>query len=70
MVSGLKPVSLAVGGTDMMETFYRVRPDIVVFGYDQMPMALPAPCNRVHLETVKADPSMAKTSRIIRDLGL
>lgn len=70
MVAALKAVDLAINGsTDMMETFYRVRPDIVVFGYDQKPMSLPAPVRSVHLED-RMDEKLAKTSRIIRDLGL
>ena len=71
MVAALKPVDIAIVGVkDMMETFYRVRPDVVAFGYDQKPMQLPAPCKTVHLTEVKADEKLAKTSRIIRDLGL
>lgn len=70
MVAALKMVDLALSGsTDIMETFYRVRPDVVVFGYDQKPMPLPAPCKIVHL-TDRMDEKLAKTSRIIRDLGL
>lgn len=71
MVSALKPVDLAiVGGKDMMETFARVKPDIVAFGYDQKPFALPEGCKSAHLTGIISDPSVAKTSRIIRDLGL
>ena len=71
MVESLKPVDLAiVGGTDMMATFARVQPDIVAFGYDQQPFALPKGCESAHLQHVKADPELAKTSRIIRELGL
>jgi len=71
MVQSMKYVDLAlVGSSDIMETFYRVRPDVVVFGYDQTPMKLPVPVKVVHLKDVVSDPKMAKTSRIIRDLGL
>ncbi len=71
MVSSLKPVDLAiVGASDVMETFSRVKPDIVAFGYDQKPFPLPAPCKSVHLTEIKADENLAKTSRIIRELGL
>jgi len=71
MVASLKPVDLAiVGGADMMETFARVSPDAVAFGYDQSPMPLPQGCRSVHLKEVVSDPKMAKTSRIIRELGL
>lgn len=71
MVSYLKPVDLAiVGGADMMETLSRVSPDTVAFGYDQFPMRLPEGVNSIHLKDVVSDPKMAKTSRIIRELGL
>jgi cytidyltransferase-like protein len=71
MVGALKPVDLAiVGGSDMLLTFSRVTPDLVAFGYDQKPFALPEGCKSVHLTEIKADPALAKTSRIIRDLGL
>lgn len=69
MVAAIRWVDLAVvGAREMMDTFGRVRPDVVVFGYDQKPFELP--CKVVHLLEVKADERLAKTSRIIRDLGL
>lgn len=71
MVSALKGVDLAIVGLqNMMDTFERVKPDVVAFGYDQKPFELPAPTKSVHLKEVIADEKMAKTSRIIRDLGL
>lgn len=71
MVASIRSVDLAiVGAKEMMDTFGRVKPDIVAFGYDQKPFELPAPCKSVHLKEVKADESMAKTSKIIRELGL
>ena len=71
MVDELKPVCLAiVGGADWMGTFARVKPDVVAFGYDQKPIPLPEGCKSAHLESVKADPAFAKTSRIIRELGI
>ena len=71
MVSSMKYVDLALAGSsDIMETFYRVRPDVVVFGYDQVPMKLPVPVKVAHLKEVVSDPKLAKTSRIIRELGL
>lgn len=71
MVSSLKWVDAAIiGVSNIMDTFERVRPDVVVFGYDQKPIELPAPCRSVHLTDVKADERLAKTSMIIRDLGL
>ncbi|MFA6328205.1 MAG: adenylyltransferase/cytidyltransferase family protein [Candidatus Micrarchaeia archaeon] len=71
MVNALKPVDLAVvGEADWMGTFARVKPDVVAFGYDQAPIPLPEGCKSVHLENVKADHALAKTSRIIRELGI
>lgn len=71
LVSSVKGVDIAIAGSnDIMESFYRVRPDVVVFGYDQTPMKLPVPVKVVHLTGVVSDPKMAKTSKIIRDLGL
>lgn len=71
MVGALKPVDAAiVGGTDLSQTLSRVSPDIVAFGYDQSPFPLPEGIKTAHLAHVKADPAIAKTSRIIRDLGL
>jgi|GEM_PF-285137 len=68
-LSALLPVDLAlVGKENMMETFERVQPDIVAFGYDQQPFALPAHCKSVHLAEVELKGH--KTSQIIRELGL
>ncbi len=71
MVSALKWVDLAIAGvSNIMETFARVKPDAVVFGYDQKPFPLPPGCKVIHMKEIVADESLAKTSRIIRDLGL
>jgi FAD synthetase len=71
MVSSIKGVDLAIVGADeVMKTFERVKPEIVVFGYDQKPFKLPTPTKSIHLHEIKADETLAKTSRIIRDLGL
>ncbi len=71
MVSALKGVDLAIVGLqNMMDTFERVKPDVVAFGYDQTPFALPAHTKSVHLKEIIADEKIAKTSRIIHDLGL
>jgi len=71
MVAELKPVDAAiVGCADWMQTFARVQPNVVAFGYDQKPIPLPVGCKSAHLETVKVDPAFAKTSRIIRELGI
>ncbi|MEM4348347.1 MAG: adenylyltransferase/cytidyltransferase family protein [Candidatus Anstonellaceae archaeon] len=71
MVSAIRWVDLAIQGShDIMETFYRVRPDVVVFGYDQQPMKLPVPVKIVHLKDVVFDEKLAKTSRLLSQLGL
>ncbi len=71
MVLSIKWVDLAIIGSEkIMDTFERVKPDLVVFGYDQQPFKLPEPCKSVHLKDVKADEDFAKTSKIIRELGL
>ena len=71
MVSSIRSVDLAIVGADeVMKTFERVKPDVVAFGYDQKPFGLPAQCKSVHLREIKADESLAKTSKIIRELGL
>jgi cytidyltransferase-like protein len=71
MVGALRDVDLAiVGGADIMATFARVSPDIAAFGYDQKPFAIPDGCKSAHLTGVISDPSVAKTSRIIRELGI
>lgn len=72
MVESLKPVDLAIvgGASDWLDTFARVKPDVVAFGYDQQPIALPEGCKSAHLKEVVHDPSVAKTSSVIRKLGL
>jgi len=72
MVEALKPVGVAIvgGGTDWLDTFARVQPDVVAFGYDQKPIPLPEGCRSAHLKDVVSDPSVAKTSAVIRKLGL
>jgi len=71
MVAALKGVDLAIVGADeIMKTFERVKPDVVAFGYDQKPFELPAPVKTIHMKEIVADEKLAKTSRIIRDLGL
>lgn len=68
MVDSLKPVDLAiVGGKDMMEIFNRVKPDVLVFGYDQKVMKVPG-ARSVQIRKSNLHP-MAKTSRLIQMLG-
>ena len=71
MVEALKNVGLAITGAEnMMDTFARVKPDVVAFGYDQKPFQLPEGCRSANLQSVRVDPALAKTSRIIRELGI
>ncbi|MCX8197537.1 MAG: adenylyltransferase/cytidyltransferase family protein [Candidatus Micrarchaeota archaeon] len=71
MVSAIRWVDLAIAGSqDIMESFYRVRPDVVVFGYDQQPMKLPVPVKVVHLKDIVFNEKLAKTSKILKKLGI
>jgi cytidyltransferase-like protein len=70
MVASIRWVDLAiVGSSDILDTFYRVLPDVVVFGYDQKEIKLPLPAKVVRLKAAYR-PKMSKTSKIIRQLGL
>lgn len=70
MVELLKPADIALLGIGTpMKTFERVRPDVIVYGYDQKPFLQPEGVEMVQLkEHVEED--KFKTSRIIRELGL
>ncbi len=70
MVEQLKPVDLVLLGIETPEkTFERVKPDVIVYGYDQKPFLQPPGVKIVqlkeHLEAEKF-----KTSKIIKELGL
>ncbi len=70
MVEFLKPVDLALVGVDKPEkTFERVKPDVIVYGYDQKPFLQPEDVKIVQLKE-NLDDEKFKTSRIIRELGL
>ncbi|MFA5077517.1 MAG: adenylyltransferase/cytidyltransferase family protein, partial [Candidatus Micrarchaeia archaeon] len=69
MVDFLKPVDVALlGGRDYMETAGRVKPDVIIYGYDQKELETPG------IEVVKLKkrilPEKFKTSKIIEALGL
>lgn len=68
MVGEIKPVDLAIVGVKrMMETFERVKPNVVVFGYDQKVIEIPGvKCVQVKRH---ADGKHAKTSKVIERLG-
>lgn len=70
MVGFLKPVDFVVlGGPDMDETVARVKPDVIIYGYDQKPKLRPEGIEIVQLKE-HIEPEKLKSSRIIRELGL
>lgn len=70
LVGALKPVDLAIVGVSRwQDTLARVQPDVVVFGYDQKPMELPAGIKVVHLTSSGANPN-SKTGKVRERLGL
>ena len=70
MVEFLKPVDLALLGIETPEkTLERVKPDVIVYGYDQRPFLQPEGVKIVQLKE-NLDDEKLKTSRIIRELGL
>ncbi len=69
MISSLKPVDLAIfGSADFKKTIERVKPDVIVFGYDQEPFEIKG--TRIVKIKESLNPEEFKTSRIIRELGL
>jgi len=70
MVEFLKPVDVVLPGIETpMKTFDRVRPDVIVYGYDQKPFLQPEGAEVIQLKE-HLEKGRFKTSRIIRDLGL
>lgn len=70
MVEFLKPVDLVLPGVETpMKTFERIRPDVIVYGYDQKPFLQPPGVEIVQLKE-HLEEGKFKTSRIIRELGL
>ncbi len=70
MVEFLKPVDLALLGIEKPEkTMERVKPDVIVYGYDQTAFLQPDGVEIVQLKE-HMEPEKFKTSRIIRELGL
>ena len=70
MVEFLKPVDIALLGVETPEkTLERVKPDVIVYGYDQKPFLHPEGVKIVQLKE-NLDETNLKTSRIIRELGL
>jgi cytidyltransferase-like protein len=70
MVECLKPVDLAVIGFDKPERMVGlVKPDVIVYGYDQKESLKPKGVKIVKLER-KIDDSKFKTGKILEGLGL
>lgn len=70
MVEFLKPVDAVVlGRKDYREILDFVKPDVIIYGYDQEEFAKPAGVEIVKLEK-RVEPEKFKSSRIIRELGL
>ncbi len=70
MVGFLKPVDYVVlGGADMQKTLALVKPDVIIYGYDQKPVLKPEGVEIVQLEK-HVEPEKLKSSKIIRELGL
>lgn len=70
LVQALKPVDLAIlGGENMEETFERVGPDLIVYGYDQKAFLKPRGVKVVRLKS-RIDPKNIKTRKILKKLGI
>jgi cytidyltransferase-like protein len=70
MVEALKPVDIALVGMDNPQDLLKsVRPDVIVYGYDQKEFAKPEGVRIVKLDK-KIDDSKFKTSKILNTLGL
>ncbi len=70
MVESLKPVDLAIAGFDDPKKMLEyVKPDVIVYGYDQKESHRPEGVEIVKLER-KIDDSKFKTGKILEDLGL
>ncbi len=70
MVEALKPVDLAISGfTDPRTMIKYVKPDVIVYGYDQKEAIKPAGAQVIKLEK-SIDDKKFKTGRIIEELGL
>ncbi|MFH0885073.1 MAG: adenylyltransferase/cytidyltransferase family protein [Candidatus Micrarchaeota archaeon] len=70
MVECLKPVDLAIAGfEDQKKMLELVKPDIIVYGYDQKDSVRPKGVEIVKLER-GIDDSKFKTGKILEDLGL
>jgi cytidyltransferase-like protein len=70
MVELLKPVDAVILGSDRPEeTVALVKPDVIVYGYDQREFLKPEGVKIVKLEQ-KLEPQRFKTHKIIEELGI
>ena len=70
LVQALKPVDLAIlGGENMEETFERVEPDIIIYGYDQKAFLEPEGVEVIRIKS-RVDPEKVKTRKILKKLGI
>lgn len=70
MVEALKPVDVAISGFhDRQKMLDFVRPDVIVYGYDQKEFLKPEGVEVIKLEK-GIDDSKFKTGRILEELGL
>lgn len=70
MVEFLKPVDIAlVGFDDPAEMLELVKPDVIVYGYDQKPFLKPEGVEIVRLKK-HIEEGKFKTNRIIKELGI
>lgn len=70
MVESLKPVDLVLLGIETPEkTYERVKPDVIVYGYDQKSFLKPNGVKIIQLQE-HLEEDKFKTSRIIKELGL
>lgn len=70
IVESLKPVDIAlVGVDDPKTTFEKVKPQVIVYGYDQTPFMKPEGVEIVKLEKFIL-PEKFKTSKMIEQMGL
>lgn len=69
IVGALKPVDKVVlGGDDPAKVLSKIKPDVIVYGYDQKPFLKPNGVRIVKLKK-RVDEEQFKTNKIIRKLG-
>jgi FAD synthetase len=70
MVEALKPVDIVVLGSDNPEDLVkRIKPDVIIYGYDQQEFLKPEGVEIVKLKQ-HIEPEKFKTNKIIKELGL